>query len=71
MSTKTDSVAARSSYERKTSVIALASDQAGRRTPPCANLATVDVVADGSLAVTRPAIPRLFRFLLLLTGVKV
>jgi hypothetical protein len=34
-------------------------------------LSTIDTVAGGTVAVTRPAMPRLFRFLLALTGVRV
>jgi hypothetical protein len=32
---------------------------------------TVDIVGPGKIAVTRPGMPRLFRFLLALTGVRV
>lgn len=38
---------------------------------PQTRLATVDTAAGGMIAVTRPGMPRLFRFLLALTGVKV
>jgi hypothetical protein len=46
---------------------------ADRRGRPTAGpqLATVDIVAGGAVAVTRPGMPRIFRLLLALTGVKV
>jgi hypothetical protein len=71
MSTKTDFSAVPSSYERKKPPIPSGTENVGRPAAPCPNLTTVDVVADGSLAVTRPGLPRLLRFFLLLTGVKV
>jgi hypothetical protein len=43
----------------------------GRSPAAGAKLATVDIVAGGKLAVTRPRVPRIFRLLLLLTGVRV
>jgi hypothetical protein len=36
---------------------------------PC--LATIETVAGGAVAVTRPGMPRIFRLLLALTGVRV
>jgi hypothetical protein len=46
-------------------------DRIGRQQMTGARLATIDSVAGGTVAVTRPSMPRLFRVLLALTGVRV
>jgi hypothetical protein len=43
----------------------------GRQRTTGARLATIDTVAGGIVAVTRPGMPWLFRVLLALTGVRV
>ena len=48
-----------------------AAGRTGRSRKPGPRLSTIDTVAGGTVAVTRPAMPRLFRFLLALTGVRV
>ena len=44
---------------------------ANRRWTNVERATTVDVVADGAVAVLRPGVPRLVRVLLALTGVRV
>jgi hypothetical protein len=41
------------------------------RSTTAPQLTSVDIVADGKTAVTRPSVPPVFRFLLALTGVRV
>ena len=48
-----------------------AADRAGRKQRTDRRLATIDTSAGGTVAVTRPAMPWLFRVLLALTGVRV
>jgi hypothetical protein len=71
MSTNIDSSAVQSVRGGAASAVPKSSDPIGRDLPSQPIFATVDVVSDASLAVTRPSLPRLFRFFLLLTGVKV
>jgi hypothetical protein len=46
-------------------------DRIGRQKTPRGRLSTIDTVAGGTVAVTRPGMPWLFRVLLALTGVRV
>jgi hypothetical protein len=46
-------------------------EAASRPQAAASRLTTVETTAAGTLAVTRPGMPRIFRFLLALTGVKV
>jgi hypothetical protein len=74
MSTKMDSVSAYRSARGDPQGSSEADNSAGRAgRPPTTGpqLATVDVVAGGTVAVTRPGMPRIFRLLLALTGVRV
>ena len=48
-----------------------AADRIVRKQRTGARLATIDTVAGGTVAVTRPGMPWLFRMLLALTGVRV
>jgi hypothetical protein len=50
---------------------AIGADRPGRPPTSGAKLATVDIVAGGKLAVTRPRMPWIFRLLFLVTGVRV
>lgn len=45
-------------------------EAAARPQTPAPRMTTVETTAAGTLAVTRPGMPRIFRFLLALTGVK-
>jgi hypothetical protein len=48
-----------------------AADRIARKQRTGPRLATIDTVAGGTVAVTRPGMPWLFRVLLALTGVRV
>ncbi len=74
MSEKTDPVAAAPSATSDAQAplgAAVGADRSGRPPTGGPRLATVDIVAGGKLAVTRPRMPWIFRLLFLLTGVKV
>jgi hypothetical protein len=49
----------------------IGADRVGRSPATDPQLATVDIVAGGKVAVTHPGMPRIFRLFLALTGVKV
>jgi hypothetical protein len=73
MSTKTDSDAANSArFEQQAFAEAeVGGDRLKGRPATAPQLSTVDIVAGGKTAVTRPSVPPVFRFLLALTGVRV
>ena len=74
MSTKMDSVSAHPSARSDPQASSEANNAvgcAGRPPTTGPQLATVDIVAGGKVAVTRPSMPRIFRLLLALTGVRV
>jgi hypothetical protein len=71
LSTTQDPVSARPSTMTSPQTALEAADRAGEARSGGCQLGAVDVVAGGTVAVTRPAMPRIFRLLLALTGVRV
>jgi hypothetical protein len=69
--TKSDTVTKNSMAKPGPQAPHQAADRIGRQKSSAARLSTIDTVAGGTVAVTRPSMPRLFRFLLALTGVRV
>jgi hypothetical protein len=71
LSTTEDSVSARPSTTTDPHAALGAADRAGEPRSSGCQLGTVDLAAGGAVAVTRPSMPRFFRLLLALTGVRV
>jgi hypothetical protein len=71
LSTTQDPVSERPSTRSDPQAALEAADRTGGPRPSGRQLSSVDLAAGGAVAVTRPAMPRIFRLLLALTGVRV
>jgi hypothetical protein len=71
LSTTQESVSARPSARTNPPAALEAADRTSESRSSGRQLSAVDLAAGGAVAVTRPAMPRIFRLLLALTGVRI
>lgn len=71
LSTTKDTFSARPAMRPDAQAHLAAVDRAGESRMGRSRLGAVDLAAGGTVAVTRPSMPRIFRVLLALTGVRI